>query len=213
MNAACPGEATGGFISATDPDDNGCRTFRAQYPLHVAYPGTQLQFATGFLRHHARTALVSIMLGANDGFRLESQCAGDLSCVLRGAPALLKTITRNLATAVRAMRATHYRGPIMIVDYYSTDYTNAAQTLLSSTLDGTLRKLARRHRLLLADGFAAMKRAAASAGGNTCAAGLLNVSPSDPTGCDVHPSQAGHRVLASAVKRSYLAWKRAHSNA
>ena len=36
VDAGCPGETTGSFLSATAPD-NGCRAFRARFPLHVAY--------------------------------------------------------------------------------------------------------------------------------------------------------------------------------
>src|SRR5262249_31665042 len=35
VNASCPGEATSGFLSSTG-GDNGCRPFRAAFPLHTA---------------------------------------------------------------------------------------------------------------------------------------------------------------------------------
>jgi hypothetical protein len=35
-DAACPGETTSSFISSTAPD-NGCRAYRALFPLHVVY--------------------------------------------------------------------------------------------------------------------------------------------------------------------------------
>src|SRR5919202_4609804 len=69
VNASCPGEATGGFISPTGLD-NLCRPYRAAFPLHVAYEGTQLAFAVNFLRNNPRTRLVTINLDANDAFRL-----------------------------------------------------------------------------------------------------------------------------------------------
>lgn len=53
-SASCPGEATTGFMSLTGAD-NGCRPFRASYPLHVAYTSTQLAFATDFLNAHPTT--------------------------------------------------------------------------------------------------------------------------------------------------------------
>ena len=56
VDAGCPGETTGSFLSATAPD-NGCRDFRARFPLHVAYGG------------HA------------DGFRQEVTCANIATCV------------------------------------------------------------------------------------------------------------------------------------
>src|SRR5690348_1451124 len=63
-NAACPGEASSSFISPTGAD-NGCRDFRASFPLHVGYASTQLDFATNFLATHKQTRLVTVMLGAN----------------------------------------------------------------------------------------------------------------------------------------------------
>ena len=58
-NAACPGETTAGFTSATGAD-NGCRPYKANFPLHTSYTGTQLDFATAFLRAHRNTKLVTI---------------------------------------------------------------------------------------------------------------------------------------------------------
>src|SRR5215470_68453 len=72
-NASCPGEATGGFISLTGVD-NGCRPYRASFPLHVAYTSSQLDFAIRFLLSHPRTRLVTIDVGANDLFVLQKQC-------------------------------------------------------------------------------------------------------------------------------------------
>ncbi len=56
VNASCPGEASGGFISLTGTD-NGCRRFRAAAQLHVQYSTSQLDFATFFLRSNPRTRL------------------------------------------------------------------------------------------------------------------------------------------------------------
>src|SRR5215467_10329767 len=50
-NASCPGETSGHFIDLT-ASDNGCGAFRANVPLHVAYSGTQLEFADSFLQSH-----------------------------------------------------------------------------------------------------------------------------------------------------------------
>src|SRR5712692_2905936 len=66
-NASCPGETSSHFIDLTG-SDNGCGAFRANFPLHVAYSGTQLAFADSFLTSHLTTQLVSINIGANDLF-------------------------------------------------------------------------------------------------------------------------------------------------
>src|SRR5438132_7364674 len=65
VNASCPGETTGGFLSAAAPD-NGCRFYRSLVPLHVAYSATQADFAITFLKSHPELKLVTVALGAND---------------------------------------------------------------------------------------------------------------------------------------------------
>src|ERR1700747_883825 len=55
INAACPGETTGSFLSSAAPD-LGCREFRtAGAQLHVSYSSTQLAFALAFLKSHPST--------------------------------------------------------------------------------------------------------------------------------------------------------------
>src|SRR5262245_47887176 len=88
-NAACPGETTSSFISPTGAD-NGCRSFRASFPLHVSYASTQLDFATNFLATHKHTRLVTITLGANDGLLLERSCNFDPACIQAGLPQALE---------------------------------------------------------------------------------------------------------------------------
>src|SRR5262249_36020703 len=88
-NAGCPGETSGSFLSAA-AHDRGCRAFRAQQlPLHVAYTGTQAEFASAFLEANPKTRLVTLQLGANDLFNLQEQCAGDFTCIVTALPATL----------------------------------------------------------------------------------------------------------------------------
>jgi lysophospholipase L1-like esterase len=205
-NASCPGEATAGFISATGAD-NGCRQFRASAALHVSYTGTQLDFATTFLKTHQDTKLVSIGLGANDAFLLESACALDPQCIANGLPQLLATISANMRTILDALRATHFHGVLMIVNYYSLDYSDAAATGLTQLLNQAVTSSAVADHAVVADAFDAFKVAANTqfAGGNTCRAGLLNASPQNQFLCDVHPSQSGQQVLAHTVENAYAA--------
>src|SRR5258708_9150152 len=86
-NASCPGETSSHFIDLTG-SDHGCGAFRANYPLHVAYSGTQLAFADSFLTSHLTTQLVSINIGANDLFVLQTTCAGDITCIENGFPCI-----------------------------------------------------------------------------------------------------------------------------
>src|SRR5580704_5313272 len=61
VDAGCPGETTASFLSSTAAD-NGCRAFRAAFPLHVPYGGTQLEFAKKYLERHRDVRLVTITL-------------------------------------------------------------------------------------------------------------------------------------------------------
>jgi lysophospholipase L1-like esterase len=203
-NASCPGEATAGFISLTGAD-NGCRPFRANAPLHVSYTGTQLHFATTFLAAHPNTRLVTIGLGANDAFLLEDACAFDPTCIGNGLPQVLATISANMRAILDALRATHFHGVLMIVNYYSLDYSDARGTGLTRLLNQAVTAPALADHAVVADVFNAFKSAASTpfAGGNTCKAGLLNASPSNQFVCDVHPSQSGQQLLAQTVENAY----------
>ena len=203
-NAACPGEATTGFLSGTGAD-NGCRGFRSSAPLHVAYAGTQMAFAESFLRAHPSTQLVTIMLGANDLFLLQKACAGVISCVISGLPATLATIVADMDTILGNLRATGYKGVLEVVNYYSLDYTDATGTAITTLLNGAETGPAAAHGAVVANVFSAFSAAAAAAGGVTCHAGLLNATPGNPATCDVHPSQSGHDVIAQVVESTYFA--------
>jgi lysophospholipase L1-like esterase len=201
-NAACPGETTAGFISATGAD-NGCRPYKANFPLHTSYTGTQLAFATSFLNSHPNTKLVTIELGANDLFILENQCAGSQTCIAAGLPAVLATISNNMDTIFKAIDAAHFNGRLVVVNYYSLDYSDAAGTAVTSLLNQAVTSHAKADGAIVADAFTAFKQAAAVAAGNTCKAGLLNTTPGDQATCDVHPSQSGAELLAQAVLTAY----------
>lgn len=207
-NAACPGETTSSFISSTGPD-NGCRPFRSRFPLHVGYTSTQLDFATNFVSTHRQARLVTIQLGANDGFLLEKACNGNFACIQAGLPQTLGTLSLNMNTILGSLRAAGFHGVLAVVNYYSTDYTDPQQTGLTILLNQALAAVANANGAVVADVFTAFQAAASTpfAGGKTCRAGLLNVNPSDPTQatCDVHPTQSGHQLIADTVEAAFKA--------
>lgn len=203
-NAACPGETSGSFLSSA-ATDNGCRAYRSKFPLHAAYSGTQAAFATAFLKAHPNTKLVTIQLGANDGFLLEAQCKLDVACETAGLPGVLKQVAANLDTIIKAIKATKFTGRIVVVNYYSLDYGDPVQTSFASSLDQAIAGRAVADGASVADAFSPFETAAQAAGGHTCQAGLLNASPADQTTCDVHPSQYGQQLLAQAVEQAYKA--------
>ena len=201
-NASCAGETTGGFMSPTAPD-NGCRGYRANFPLHVANSSTQMAYALNYLATNKKTRLVSISLGANDAFLLQAACGGNPACIQAGLPATLGAVYANMSASLSALRATGYRGVLMVVNYYSVDYTDAANTGVAMAINQTLANAAAANSAVVADAFSAFQAAAAAAGGKTCAAGLLNPNPANQWVCDVHPSQSGQLLLAGAVKSAY----------
>ena len=170
-NAACPGETTAGFSSATGAD-NGCRPYKANFPLHTNYTGTQLAFATAFLNTHPNTKLVTIQLGANDAFLLESQCNDQPTCIAAGLPALLRTISTNMDGIYRAIRSTHFHGRLIVVNYYSLDYSDAAGTGLTQLLNQAITSHAHADGAIVADAFTAFEHAAASTGGKPARPGF-----------------------------------------
>jgi lysophospholipase L1-like esterase len=211
-NAGCPGEATTSFLSSTGAD-NGCRGFRAAFPLHVAYSSTQLAFATSFLRRHRNVRLVTLGIGANDLFILQNACATNPNpqlCLDAGLPAVLATIASNVATILADLRATGFGGVIVIVNYYSLDYSDPAGTGLSELLNQAITAPAKAYGAVVADVFTAFQKVVANpvVGGKTCNAGLLNVDPQDQGLCDVHPSQSGQHLIAETIKQAYRAASR-----
>ena len=208
-NGGCPGETTGSFLSRTAPD-NGCRAYRALFPLHVIYPSvnaTQLTYATTYLKQHTSVALVTIQLGANDILLLEEQCNNDPTCIANGAPQVFATAEANMTASLAALRATGYSGPIIVLNYYSPDYSNQFDTEITEGLNQAITAPAPAYGAVVADVFSAFEAASSNpfAGGQTCVAGLLapaNPQTSPPT-CDDHPSQYGHKLIAQVVAAAY----------
>lgn len=214
-NAACPGETTASFLNAA-AQSNGCLNhysatgthkvaggYRTMNPLHVGYKSkkqSQLAYAEAYLKKHPNTRLVTLMIGANDGFLCQNKytdkCVGELGI-------LEKTLTANTKKIFAGLRNTaHYKGQIVLVSYYSTDYADSLATLESNAVTGALVKATKGYDVKVADGFGQFKKAAAQAHGNTCAAQLLTQTPTAKTPCGVHPSIAGQALLAQAVEQA-----------
>ena len=207
VNASCPGEASGGFqIAPPGGNDNGCRPFKANFPLHVSYAGaaTQLDFATRFLKGDHDTRLVTLGLGANDAFILQRTCASQ-ACLLAG----LAAMSANIDAILGALRATGYDGVLEVVNYYSLDYGDPAQVQGATLLNQFVTASAKKHHAVVADAFTAFKNAASVAVGHTCEAALLNIGTTSPApafpNCDVHPSQSGQQLLARVVEDAFRA--------
>ena len=199
VNATCPGEASGGFLSLTGTD-NVCRPYRSVFPLHVAYASSQVDFAVSYLKAHRDTRLVTLTLGANDLFRWQKDCAVNPTfgtCPL-GVGGVLAILRGNLATIFADLRATGYTGLIVGVTYYALNYADPTSVGLAEALDGQMAAAGAPFGVLIADGFAAWEPTAATAGGDSCAAGLLIFDLSTHA-CDVHPTVLGRDLLAKAL--------------
>ncbi len=196
-NAACPGETAASFINPNAPN-LGCEPgYRTAFPLHVSYKGSQLSFAIRFLRKHPRTRLVSLMIGAND-FALCQRTTSD-GCTSE-RQATLDKITRNIHRILVAIRnKANYEGRLVLLHYYSLNYAvplfNETRQALNSAADAGAKGL----RVIRADGFGQFRQGSAHSGGSPCTAGLLTQLGGG--GCGVHPSYAGHGLLALALER------------
>jgi lysophospholipase L1-like esterase len=207
VNATCPGEATGGFLSLTGTD-NVCRPYRASFPLHTQYGVSQMDYALRYLTGHKDTRLITLTLGANDLFRWQKDCKVTPqpfgTCPL-GFGGVLAVMQANLHTIFLAIRSTGYTGLIVAVSYYALDYNSPLGAL---ALQAQIASAGSTFSVKLASGFNAWAPVAATAGGDSCAAGLL--IRTSATGCDVHPTPLGRDLLAGAVINTIAASCPAH---
>ena len=192
-NLACPGEATGGFVSPNGAD-NHCRENRKAYPLHVAYDGTQLQAAVEFLATTPDTELVTIDIGANDVFLLDHLCGRDFACILSNFVATMGDYERNVEFIMAQLRKV-YSGPLVALSIYNPYPADATAQYALEKIDAALAEKITAHGGVLADGMTAF---AFAGNGDPCKAGLL-IDLGDGT-CDVHPTPAGAKVLADAIE-------------
>jgi lysophospholipase L1-like esterase len=200
VNPACPGETSASLINVK-AQSNGCENaYRKAFPLHVAYKGSQLDFAVKYLRAHPRVRLVSLMIGFNDFFLCEKATTDQCLAPSEQKPLLAK-ITHNVRTILTAIRnRAHYRGQLVIVHYYSLNFSipviNGVVKAVNAAQDAGARGL----HFKVADGYGLFAAQARFYAGDACAAGLITHLSSG--GCGVHPTFAGQALLAEAVLRA-----------
>jgi lysophospholipase L1-like esterase len=198
-NPACPGETSASLINDKAPS-NGCENaYRKNFPLHVRYNGSQLAYGLSYLRKNKGTRLVSLMIGANDLFLCQKTTPD--ACTSRGEfAAALAKIGHNVHTILSAIRnKAHYSGQLVIVNYYSLNYTSSLINTESQALNSTVDLAAKPFKVKIADGFGLLRLASVHSGGDTCKAGLLTQLSGG--GCGVHPTYAGQALLAQAVAK------------
>jgi len=199
-NASCPGETTGSFINPTRDifKCEGPAGYRTNFPLHVKYSGSQLAFAVHYLRTTPNVRLVTLELGANDVFRCQAQTADQCASPAELQPVLAK-LHENIERIVTTLRTQgHYRGQIIVVDYYALNYADPVGVAGAEALDKAIDTAARDRGARVASGFLAFEPIAfAKGGGDSRAAGLVRPAP------DVHPTPFGHEVLEVTVQRVF----------
>jgi lysophospholipase L1-like esterase len=205
-NASCPGETSTSMLVAGAPS-NGCENepgspvgYRTLFPLHVGYLGTQMQYAVHYLAKHKHTRLVTIDIGANDAFLCQETTADQ--CTSTGELlGVAGQLSANLGTIFHDLRdVADYHGPIVALTYYSLSYSDPAAIQQAEFLNSTISSATTAHGGIVADGFGAFQGPSDAVGGDPCAAGLLIKLP-DGT-CNIHPSPAGHKLLAAAIAKA-----------
>lgn len=196
VNAACPGETAASLIDGGAPS-NGCTNvrgqgqgFRALYPLHVDYDGSQLDHAVRVLRTTDDVELVTLQVGVNDTFLCrDAGACGDAA----GLAALAERVRVDVDTILAALRDTGYAGRIVVVTYSSPDYADPLASYGTEVLNAGIAAAAEAHGADVASGYDAFRPLAEAEGGSSVAAGLLHRDA-------VHPTDEGHRVLADEVQ-------------
>lgn len=200
-NLACPGETSASLINTGAPS-LGCENgYRKAYPLHVRYTGSQLAYAVSFLRAHRNVRLVSLMIGANDGFLCQATTSDHCASPSERS-ALSAKISHNVRTILSAIRhRARYRGQIAIVNYYSLDYASASINAVSLLINTAQDSAARPFHVEFANGYGTFRAASMRFGDDPCLAGLLTQLGS-PGDCGIHPSYAGQALLAAALAKA-----------
>lgn len=203
-NLACPGETSSSLIN-DKAQSNGCETspnpstpgYRAAFPLHVKYSGSQLSYAVKFLKKNPNVRLVTLMIGANDYFLCQETTADHCASPLEQI-GVVGTVAKNVRKIVTTLRdRAHYNGQLVIVDYYSISSALATAT---AGLNKETNQAGHGFHIRVARAFSAFAQASAHSGGSACTAGLLTQLSSG--GCGIHPSSAGQTLLASTVIRA-----------
>jgi lysophospholipase L1-like esterase len=206
-NAACAGETSSSLINPAAPS-NGCENnpqhtggnYRQIHPLHVNYKGSQLAYALSYLHSHHNVRLVTLMIDANDFFVCQETTADECASTAEQT-AVAATVTKNIHTILSAIRTkAGYNGQLVIVNYYSLNYSLPADNAQSEALNQVQDAAAKPFGVKIADGYGELQAASVHSGGDTCTAGLLTQLSTG--GCGIHPSYAGQALLAQALEKT-----------
>lgn len=207
-NGSCPGETSGSMIAVKAPT-NGCergvgnvgRGYRGHYPLKTGYSGSQLSFAIDWLKYFRGTRLLTLSIGADDVALCQATTTDHCASATESSAMVAKVKNHVFEILQRLRRGARYKGQIVVVNDYSPNYSDPAQTSLAKALNKALASSASRWQARVARSFQAFHHAAAQAHGDACAAGLLTILQAASTPCGAEPSVAGQALLASSVEQ------------
>jgi len=164
--------------------------------------------------------LITITAGANDALRYGGAACDwtrslwDVACMVGGTiDAVLNEVQARWQLTLTAIATSGYTGPVVAVLYYSTGYRltdlpmRAGIKLLNAKIhDAAKAVLAVQPTLNLkfVESYDLFQAGSSAYGGDVCKAGLtmLMTAGPDKGTCDVHPSNEGEALLASAVWKS-----------
>jgi hypothetical protein len=92
----------------------------------------------------------------------------------------------------------HYRGQIVIVQYFSLNYSSPLITGYAAELNRAQESAAKPFHVRIAGAFGEFRTASRRFGQNPCLAGLITQLGAYGN-CGVHPSYAGQALLAKSV--------------
>ena len=212
-NLGCPGATTGSYLSA-DAVDNGCRDIQDKWlnTLHVQYTSPEADKADEELGANP-VGTVTIDLGGNDLLLTLDDCStknnGDsgktLTCALAAVPKTIQAGADNMATILKRIRDDGFTGQLIYVNLYSNYPASNLATGAISNWNTAMEPVVKDAGGQIADVFTAFADAAAAGDkdkADPCVAGLLIPNPDDggTPACDVHPSEAGTKLIADTVK-------------
>jgi lysophospholipase L1-like esterase len=192
VNYGCPGETTSSFI------DEPCGWAQAGEQLHDSFTGSQLDAAVRFLEAHSHeVSPITITLWGNDVREFVTSCApGDVVCLGKGAPALIRNIAHNLAIALERLRAAAPNAEIIVTgawDPFIGGFEFADPLFI--TLNASIADVAATAQARFADPFPVFNPQG-DIDAETQAICTLLLSC---TAGDSHPSDAGYQALADVV--------------
>jgi lysophospholipase L1-like esterase len=191
LNYSCIGESTRTFM--TGP----CVGNIVGQPLHDGWSGTQLDAALAFLSaHKGEVSPITVTLGGNDARELNEECGGDPNCILERVHAAIARAAANLESILGQLRAAAPQAEIIVTGPWNISVGAFPETdPLFSLFNEALKQSVTDSRARYAELFPIFNPQG-DIDAETAAICTLTLLCTDG---DIHPSDAGYRVIADEV--------------